>query len=138
MKGHRVAAIGDIPDGGRLKIDVAGRSIVVFHVDGAFYALGDRCPHQGGPLSQGHLIGELEAEGPGRHRYCRRNMIVRCPWHHWEFDIETGRSRVDPARVRVRSYETGIERKPASSEDETLTATTYETVKEAGWVYVVL
>lgn len=138
MTRHLVAAVSDIPNGGRHKVDVAGRSIVVFNVDGAFYALGDRCPHQGGPLSQGHQIGELRADGPGRHRYCRRNMIIRCPWHHWEFDIETGRSRVDPARVRVRSYEIAVDRKPSCSEGETLTASRFETVRDGGFVYVIL
>jgi predicted TIM-barrel fold metal-dependent hydrolase len=35
--------------------------------------------------------------------------MVRCPWHYWEFDIRTGRSRFDPARVKTRSYEARVE-----------------------------
>jgi 3-phenylpropionate/trans-cinnamate dioxygenase ferredoxin subunit len=138
MKRYPVAAVGDIPDGGRLKVEVAGRAIVIFHVDGAFFALADRCPHQGGPLSQGDQIGELRAFGPGQHRYCRRKMIIRCPWHHWEFDIETGLSHVDPARLKVRKYETAVGCAPGSEGSEGLTATTFETLKEEGVVYVIL
>ncbi|UDL91011.1 Rieske (2Fe-2S) protein [Mesorhizobium sp. PAMC28654] len=138
MTRHPVASISDIPDGGRLKVDVAGRSIVVFHVDGAFYALADRCPHQGGPLSQGDQIGELRATVPGQHQYCRRNMIIRCPWHHWEFDIETGQSQIDPARIKVRRFETAVGNAPSCVADDKLAATTFETVKEEGLVYVII
>lgn len=134
---HHVAAVEDVPAGARLKVEVAGRTIVVFNVDNRFYALADRCPHQGGPLSQGDQIGELRAEGPGRHTYCRRGMIVRCPWHHWEFDIETGRSHIDPARVRVKTYETKLG--PADCvEADAPAATTFETVETSGELYIVL
>ncbi|MEW6634765.1 MAG: Rieske (2Fe-2S) protein [Pseudomonadota bacterium] len=138
MKRHAVAAVGDIPDGGRLKVEVAGRSIVIFNVEGAFFALADRCPHQGGPLSQGDQIGELRASGPGRHSYCRRNMIIRCPWHHWEFDIETGLSQIDPAKVKVRAYETAVGAALDCAAAEPLVATTFETVSEDEVVYVLL
>ena len=133
---HRVSAVEDLPDGARVKVDVAGRGIVVFNVGGRFYALADRCPHQGGPLSQGDQIGELRAASPGEHSYCRRGMIVRCPWHHWEFDLETGRSQIDPARLRVKSYETVLGGECAG--EQVPAATTFSTVEEAGYVYVVL
>ncbi|HEY4192579.1 MAG TPA: Rieske (2Fe-2S) protein [Mesorhizobium sp.] len=138
MTRHAVAAIGDIPDGGRLKVEVAGRAIVVFHVDGAFYALADKCPHQGGPLSQGDQIGELRATAPGQHLYCRRNMVIRCPWHHWEFDIETGLSQIDPKRVRVRSYETAVGDASPCEAGERLVATTFDVVSDEGLVYVIV
>jgi 3-phenylpropionate/trans-cinnamate dioxygenase ferredoxin subunit len=34
--------------------------------------------------------------------------MVRCPWHGWEFDIRTGQSWCEPAKVRARAYPTGI------------------------------
>ncbi|TPK93632.1 Rieske (2Fe-2S) protein [Mesorhizobium sp. B2-4-14] len=138
MKRYAVAAVGDIPEGGRLKVEVAGRAIVIFHVDGSFYALADRCPHQGGPLSEGDQIGELRASAPGQHRYCRRNMIIRCPWHHWEFDIKTGLSQIDPARLKVRTYQTALGNHPDCITDATLIATAFETTEEAEIVYVAL
>lgn len=138
MERHLVASVDAIPDGGRMKVDIAGRSIVIFNVEGHFYALADRCPHQGGPLSKGDQIGELKAEGAGRVNYCRRNMIIRCPWHHWAFDIETGRSQVDPARLRVRAYETTVERDTPGAEETVPAATTFRTRQEGGNVYVLL
>ena len=103
MAKHVVAAVDEIPPGGRKRVIVAGRALVVFNLDGEFFALGDRCPHRGGPLSHGQLTGLLEASEPGVYRYTRRGEIIRCPWHSWEFDIRTGKSWCDP-RVRARQY----------------------------------
>ncbi|HET9904171.1 MAG TPA: non-heme iron oxygenase ferredoxin subunit [Xanthobacteraceae bacterium] len=105
MAKHVVAAARDLPPGSRKRFEVAGRSITIFNVAGEFFALLDRCPHQGGSLCEGQLIGLLEADGPGRYRYTRRGEIVRCPWHGWEFDLRTGRSYCEPARVRTKTYE---------------------------------
>ncbi len=40
--------------------------------------------------------------------YGREGEILRCAWHGWEFEIETGRSLVDP-RVRARTYAVEVE-----------------------------
>ena len=106
---HVVAAVGEIPPGGRKLVEVAGRRVVVFNLDGEFFGLGDRCPHQGGSLAAGCVTGHVSSSGPGEYSYSRRGEMVRCPWHYWEFDIRTGRSRFDPGRVRTRRYETRVE-----------------------------
>jgi len=106
---HVVAAAGEIPPGGRKLVEVAGRRVVVFNLGGEFFALGDRCPHQGGSLAAGCVTGEVSSPGPGRYNYTRRGEVIRCPWHYWEFDIRTGRSRFDPGRVKTRRYEARVE-----------------------------
>ena len=107
MAKYVVGAVADIPSGGRRVVEIRGRKIVIFNLDGAFYGLLDRCPHQGGPLSEGRLIGLTESAEPGEYRYSRSSEILRCPWHGWEFDIRTGRSRCEPDRVTVTRY--GVE-----------------------------
>lgn len=104
MAKHVVAPAAEIPPGSRKLVTVRGRPVVVFNLGGEFFALHDRCPHQGGSLAAGHQCGLLEADGPGRYRYSRPGEIIRCPWHAWEFDIRTGKSWCDPARVKVRPY----------------------------------
>ena len=84
-----------------------GRDVVVFNVKGEYLALLDRCPHQGGSLCRGKLVGLVESDAPGRYRYTRQGEIIRCPWHGWEFDLRTGRSRCDPSRTWVKSYPAG-------------------------------
>jgi 3-phenylpropionate/trans-cinnamate dioxygenase ferredoxin subunit len=108
MSKHVVAAAKDLPPGKRKLVDVAGRAIVVFNIAGEYFALLNRCPHQGGNLCEGKLIGLLEASEPGRYRYTRAGEILRCPWHGWEFDVRTGRSYCDPERVRTKSYDVAV------------------------------
>src|SRR5438128_1755694 len=99
-----VAKVSDIPDGSRLIVDVAGRSIGVFNVDGRFYALRNRCPHNGGPLCEGGPIYSLlVAPKPGAYRVDPTRKFVTCPWHGWEYDIATGQSWFDPVHSRVRA-----------------------------------
>jgi 3-phenylpropionate/trans-cinnamate dioxygenase ferredoxin subunit len=117
MARYIVATVEEIPPGGRKIVEVAGRSIGVFNLDGVFFALRNRCPHQGGPLCAGSLGGLVSSSRPGEYQYARAGEILRCPWHGWEFDIRSGQSWFDPARVRVRRYEVSIEdEQPAAAE----------------------
>lgn len=109
MAQYVVGTTDEIPLGGRKIVEVAGRSIGVFNIDGEFFALRNRCPHQGGPLCQGVLSGLTQARTRDEPTYIRRGEILRCPWHQWEFDVRTGQSWIDPAKVRVRSYEAKVE-----------------------------
>jgi 3-phenylpropionate/trans-cinnamate dioxygenase ferredoxin subunit len=104
MARHVVARTDEIAPGGRKIVEVEGRSIAVFNLGGEFHALRNRCPHQGGPLCEGQVLGALSASGPGEYQYGRPGELVRCPWHAWEFDIRTGQSWVDPERMRVKAY----------------------------------
>jgi 3-phenylpropionate/trans-cinnamate dioxygenase ferredoxin subunit len=112
MPKYVVGTIAEIPPGARKILDIAGRSIGVFNINGEFFALRNRCPHQGGPLCTGRLSGFVMADKPGEYTYSRRGEILRCPWHGWEFDVKTGQSWFDPARLRVRSYKVSLESMP--------------------------
>ena len=109
MAKHIIATVDEIPTGQRKLVEVAGRSIGVFNVNGEFYAIRNSCPHQGGPLCAGYLTGFVMADKPGEYTYTRRGEIVRCPWHGWEFDVKTGQSWFDPAKMRVRNYQVTVE-----------------------------
>jgi 3-phenylpropionate/trans-cinnamate dioxygenase ferredoxin subunit len=99
-----VAAAGEIAPGQRKIVQVGGRSIGVFNVGGEFFALRNRCPHQGGPLCEGVQFAPLRSATPGEYDRGPDGEVIRCPWHGWEFEIRTGRSWFDPDRTRVRSY----------------------------------
>jgi len=119
MAKYIVAMVEEIPPGGRKIVEVAGRSIGVFNLDGEFFALRNRCPHQGGPLCSGALGGLISSSHPGEYHYSRAGEILRCPWHGWEFDIRTGQSWFDPAHVRVRRYQVTIESEQPVAVDPT-------------------
>ena len=106
---HVVARADEIPAGSRKILEVAGRSIGIFNIGGEYFALRNRCPHQGGPLCEGIQWGLLEASAPGEFSYSRKGEILTCGWHGWEFDIRTGQSWCDPERLRVRAYDVRVE-----------------------------
>jgi 3-phenylpropionate/trans-cinnamate dioxygenase ferredoxin subunit len=109
MERYVVARADEIPPGERKLVSVRGRDVAVFNVAGEYFAVLDRCPHQGGSLCRGKLVGRVESDGPGRYRYQSRGEIVRCPWHGWEFDLRTGKSWCDPQRTWVKSYPSNVE-----------------------------
>ncbi len=88
----KVAETGSIPDPGRITVEVAGRMVVVFHVEGEFYCIDDVCTHDGGPLGEGLL---------DDHR-------VACPRHGALFDIRTGAPLTMPATEATISHEVKV------------------------------
>jgi 3-phenylpropionate/trans-cinnamate dioxygenase ferredoxin subunit len=89
----RVADTGDIA-AGRVKTVVVGdRRIALCNVDGQFYAIDDLCTHDGGPLDQGELVGD----------------VIECPRHGARFDVKTGRVLALPAVKPLNTYPLRVE-----------------------------
>lgn len=115
MTKYVVAGVTEIEPGERKIVELEGRSIGVFNVDGEYFALLDQCPHAGAQLcSYGTVFGVSTAEGPDKDIEYERGRSLRCPWHQWEYDIRTGESWYDPRNARVRKYE--VEVVPGSPE----------------------
>jgi nitrite reductase (NADH) small subunit len=91
---------------GELRRVAAGRSAVVVARgrDGRYRALLDRCAHQGAPLSAGRL--QPLVTSPAVREYATQpgREVVRCGWHGYEFDLDSGRCPAAPDTVRVRTY----------------------------------
>lgn len=69
-----VAKTGEIASGGRKIVEVRGHEIAILNVNGAFCAVGNTCPHEGGPVGEGEIAGGE----------------ITCPWHAWSFNLTTG------------------------------------------------
>ena len=83
-----IAPVADLPNGERLFVEVEGKSLVIFNIAGQFYAIGDICSHDDGPVGEGDLEGY--------------NIV--CPRHGGEFDIRTGQAVQMPAVVDIPAY----------------------------------
>ena len=83
-----VAKVAEIPERSAKCIEIAGRRIALFNLNGEFYALADDCTHEGGPLSEGEI----------------RGGEVECPLHGARFDIKSGKVTLDPADEDVARY----------------------------------
>jgi nitrite reductase/ring-hydroxylating ferredoxin subunit len=108
MAKHVVGTTDEIGPGQRKIVEIDGRSIGVFNVDGRYYALRNQCPHAGAQLCNGVLTGLVTSSSPGEYTYLRAGEILRCPWHGWEFDLDTGRSLLEPDRVGVMTYQVSV------------------------------
>jgi nitrite reductase/ring-hydroxylating ferredoxin subunit len=87
---------------------VDGIEVGIFRVNGELVAYENRCRHQGGPVCTGSVYGKLEAVlGPGgtiaEERFSESELHLVCPWHGWEYHLDTGVNTVDPA-LRLRSF----------------------------------
>jgi nitrite reductase (NADH) small subunit len=103
MGRHVVARIDEIPPGGRKIVRVDGREVGLFNLDGSYYALKNACPHQGARVCLGRIVGTTLPSSAHEYRYGKEGRILRCPWHSWEYEIESGQSVFDPS-VRVVTY----------------------------------
>jgi len=112
-----VAPLSGFADGERRIVEVGGRSIGVFRVRDSFYGIRNRCPHQGGPLCLGHVLGDAVADAPGEGRVLGDPLRIACPWHGWEYDLDSGQSFMGGGVAGVRSYGAGVERGGALLEE---------------------
>jgi nitrite reductase/ring-hydroxylating ferredoxin subunit len=73
-------------------VEADGRTLALFNVSGAFYALDNSCSHRGGPLGEGDLDG----------------TVVVCPWHAWRWDVTSGANMNNPA-VKMACFPVSLE-----------------------------
>lgn len=109
MSWHVVANVEEIAPGTSKLVTVKGREIGIFNIKGEYFALLNKCPHQGASLCRGSIVGLVTSNAPGEYKVTRQGEIVRCPWHGWEYDIRTGQSWCDPDDVRTKSYAVTVE-----------------------------
>jgi nitrite reductase/ring-hydroxylating ferredoxin subunit len=102
-----VCALEDLGEEVVTEVAVGRRRVGAVRVGERVFFFGERCPHQGGPLSRGQLTYPTYAAVPGDMAVDRGRPAVSCPWHGWEFDLDTGRALVDP-RVRVKLFDSTV------------------------------
>lgn len=69
-----VSSLEELEKRGRMSLSLHGHDLVIFYHDGQVYALDNRCPHMGFPLSRGTI----------------KDGILTCDWHHARFDLRSG------------------------------------------------
>ncbi|MCR6032133.1 Rieske 2Fe-2S domain-containing protein [Nocardioides sp. zg-579] len=100
----RVGTVEEVRRDGCRIVEVDGRAVGVISVGEDFYAITDRCPHMGASMCAGSLGGTMLASRPHEYVYGLADRVIRCPWHGWEFDLETGRSLLEPRRRALRTW----------------------------------
>lgn len=85
-----VDAVGEnaLGEGEHVVVDVDGIDILVFKIDGQFYAIEDACSHDGAPIADGLIDGDQ----------------IICPRHGARFCIKTGAVTAPPAYEDIASF----------------------------------
>ena len=73
---EKVGTTGEFSDGSKKKVIIKGQEILLARVGTNYYAVGNRCTHMNGDLSQGTLEG----------------VVITCPRHASQFDIRDGKN----------------------------------------------
>ncbi len=100
--------LADVPPGTSTTVMAFGTTVAIFNVEGELFAVSNHCPHHGGPLCHGRISGTALPSRPYEYRYGLEGRVLTCPWHGWEFDLESGRTIFDSS-VRVKTYEAWVE-----------------------------
>jgi nitrite reductase/ring-hydroxylating ferredoxin subunit len=73
--------------------------------NGRVYVFQTQCPHRGGPLARGAIRAPVSADRPGEMLLDQDHPVVSCPWHNFEFSLETGAARWN-AELCIRVFPT--------------------------------
>ena len=89
----RVAKAAELAPGSVLRVDVAGKAIAIYNLDGTYYATDDICTHAYASLAEGFLDG----------------ATIECPLHGAQFSIKTGEALSPPASEPLATYAVRVE-----------------------------
>lgn len=89
----KVASVADVPDPGKLMLEIGERLVVLAHVGGQFFCIDDVCTHDGGPLGEGTLEG----------------YEIACPRHGAKFDVRNGCAKTMPATENTVSHDVKVD-----------------------------
>jgi len=97
----KVAEEADIEVGRGIAVDLDGIEIAIFNVDGEFYAISNRCSHQHAPMCKAgeRKINADHTWTESRGGVNAEECTVSCPWHLWEWDLETGKNEASGQRI---------------------------------------
>jgi nitrite reductase/ring-hydroxylating ferredoxin subunit len=89
----QVATKDQVPSGKMLSAWAGGRKVLVYNVNGVYYATDEQCTHRECSLEKGQFVGQ----------------VVSCPCHWARFDVTTGEVLSPPATIPLPTYEIKVE-----------------------------
>lgn len=107
-----LCALEEIPPGTVEGFRAGKRRIAVARLDdGSFRVVADTCPHQAARMSLGCMERMWVSDTPGTMEQSESRNVLLCPWHGFEFDLETGGDPCVPGRpdLKLKTYRAEVE-----------------------------
>ena len=95
-----VGPLNELPVGERRLLQANGKSIGVFNTGKQVVAVLNICPHAYAPVCRGKVGGTTLPSKAGEFVWGRENEILRCPWHGWEYDLNSGQCLTDRRKLK--------------------------------------
>lgn len=109
MEWHLAAGVEEVAPGKAKIVTINNKEIGIFQEGGAYYAVLNICPHNRAEVCKGRVTGTLFSSMPGEYEMRHDALVLRCPWHRWEFSLDTGRSTIPSVKERIKTYEVKVE-----------------------------
>ncbi|MCX8048622.1 MAG: non-heme iron oxygenase ferredoxin subunit [Methylohalobius sp.] len=93
-----------LPPGRHRVVEINGTEVAIINVDGRYYAIEDRCTHDGAEIASGHIEGEA----------------IVCPRHGARFCLKTGRALTPPAYEDLHVFPVRVENGTIQVQDDRL------------------
>jgi nitrite reductase (NADH) small subunit len=104
-----IGAESDFDEGSHRLMDIGGRSVGIYRSNGTFYAVQNVCAHALAPICVSPLTGTYLPSEPDVFTYGMEGLVLRCPWHTWEFDVRDGKSLFTGDQRRLKTFPVRVE-----------------------------
>lgn len=97
----------NLADGECTVVRFGAVEIGVFRIGAGYRAWRNVCPHAGAPVCLGRVEGTMLPSRVYEYHLDENRLVLRCPWHGWEYDLETGEHLTD-ATIKLKEYSVRI------------------------------
>ncbi len=109
MSWQKVCMASEVREGTPTMVSLGRREIGILRYGDSFHAVLNFCPHAGAPIARGRVEAIVLGNEPGALPDCDHDRpVLKCPWHHWEFDLTSGAS-VCPIKPRIKMFPLKVE-----------------------------
>lgn len=107
---YPVAKDGEISSGYPKIVIIEGKEIGVFYEQKQYYAILNYCPHKKAEICKGRVSGTLYCNKFDNYEMKYDELVLRCPWHHWEFSMKTGKAVIHDVKQRLKTFQVIVEK----------------------------
>lgn len=104
-----VGDLGQFPPGQPTIVTVGGIELGIVNLeDHGVRAVRNYCPHRGAPIGAAGFVTTTFSPCEPSALVVNLTTVIRCPWHKWEFDLDTGRPAYGISTMQLQVHEAAV------------------------------